>query len=76
MGKTRDYKSFSWWTIPYINVLIGFGWSYDWATKTPWTFDGEPVPYIGATRHSEWPLHWYILWLGPAVIQLAWRYRK
>ena len=28
-------------------------WSKDWATRVPWSLDGEPMPYIGSRMSKK-----------------------
>lgn len=43
---TRNFESFAWITFRKLMIMLGFGWSRDWASAKPWSVSGETVPYI------------------------------
>lgn len=45
---SRDFESFTWFTLREQKIMLGVGWSGDWATTKPWSVNGETVPYISA----------------------------
>jgi hypothetical protein len=52
-------------------IHISFHVSRDWATLTPWSFEGVPLPYI-ATRSLQDPLSNRFFYIGPLAIFLVW----
>lgn len=58
-----------------IGRLVGHAsvhWSADWATRTPWTFHGEPLPYIAA-RKIKHEMPNLCMYIGPIAIVIAGR---
>ncbi len=66
---TRDFESFTWFTLRRLKIMIGFRWSSDWFSTKPWSVNGEPVPFVALQlidQNENTCVHG--LFLGPMAV--------
>lgn len=72
-GIKRDADSINWIMIRAKHpMMLGFAWSTDWLSLTPWTVGGEARPFLGVTREFKGTvLFCLIFWIGPLMVQFV-----
>ena len=60
------------WSIGQRNGMFTWGWSRDWKTISPWSFNQVSLPYVGVSRRYHGEMVTIYLTIGPAMLGCHW----